>query len=261
MITDEHKGILFAESESRTLVDWVKYFDNQYSYNTLYSFCYRNKLKTKPRSKEEISKQQSQNARKWNINQDYFKTWSRNMAYMFGFWCADGCMYNGRVFDITVQNKDKYIIKQFAKELGYEGPILDYVDRQACRINFSCYVIYNDLKALGGEECKSKTIKFPNVPKEYLSDFIRGYFDGDGSVYDVQGGRINSAFTCASMNFLNSLWNLLKTEAGIEGGSYDHTSYTLKFGKKDSIKLAQFIYKDNPELFLLRKREKFNKFL
>ena len=35
----------------------------------------------------------NQNGRKYHINQDYFKIWSRNMAYIFGFWCADGCIY------------------------------------------------------------------------------------------------------------------------------------------------------------------------
>jgi len=25
-------------------------------------------------------------------------------------------------------------------------------------------------------------VEFPDVPKEYLPDFIRGYFDGDGCI-------------------------------------------------------------------------------
>ena len=183
------------------------------------------------------------------------------MAYLFGFWCADGCIYGGKMFDITIHKKDKYLLKMFAKELGYEGPIMDYVDRQACRLNFSCVVIYNDLIELGGKENKSMDLKFPNIPEKYLSDFIRGYFDGDGSAMLIKGNRFNTAFTCASKNFLDELLKILREKANIEGGSYDPSCYTLRFGKKDSIKLGLFMYKNNPELFLQRKKDKFKNFI
>ena len=28
-----------------------------------------------------------------NINVDFFKTWSSQMAYVLGYFCADGCMF------------------------------------------------------------------------------------------------------------------------------------------------------------------------
>ena len=181
------------------------------------------------------------------------------MAYVLGLWFADGCIYGGKIFDITLHKKDKYLLKQVAKELGYEGPIIDYVDRQAARINFSCKVIYDDIINLGGTECKSLIIDFPKVPKEYLSDFIRGYFDGDGCVMNLKNNRLNSAFTCGNKEFLKSLLNVLKEEAGVEGGSFDDSCSSLKFGKRDTIRLGCYIYKNNPELFLLRKKQKFFK--
>ena len=256
-ILTEHKEILSSQSESKTLPEWVEFFDSQYTKSQIYSFCYHRGLKIKKLSPQEKSLIQSKNSRKYNINQDYFKTWSRNMAYMLGFWFADGCIYRNKIFDITIHAKDKYILKQFAKELEYEGPIQDYVDRQAVRINFSCVVIYNDIVALGGTERKSLTVQFPKVPEEYLADFIRGYFDGDGSVWNVKGGRINTSFTCGSKDFLDKLLEILKEKAGVEGGSYDINSMSLRFGNKDSHKIGNFIYKNSPELFLLRKKSKF----
>lgn len=110
------------------------------------------------------------------------------------------------MFDITLHKKDKYILKQIAEEIGYEGPIIDYVDRQAARINFSCVVIYNDLVKLGGKECKSLDITFPDcIPLEFMPDFIRGYFDGDGCIMRLKNNRINSAFTSGSKEFLDDL--------------------------------------------------------
>ena len=258
-ILPEHKEILLTQSESKTLPEWYDFFDQQYTKKAIYSFCYHNQKSIKKISEAERSKIQSQNARKYHINQDFFKTWSHNMAYILGLWWADGCIYGGKMFDITLHSKDKYILKKIAENLEYEGKLYDYVDRQAARLNFSCVVIYNDIVNLGGTERKSLTTLFPTVvPEEYLPDFIRGYFDGDGSVYNRKGGRINTAFTCGSKSFLDVLLTILKEKAGVQGGSYDASSMSLRFGNKDSLKIGNYIYKDNPELFLLRKRSKFN---
>lgn len=179
------------------------------------------------------------------------------MAYIFGLWCADGCIYNGKIFDITLHKKDKYLLKKVAEELDYKGNLYDYVDRQASHINFSCITIYNDLIALGGKETKSLDLPFPEIPEEYLADFVRGYFDGDGCIMRLKNNRVNSTFTCGNKQFLIELLQVLKKYAGVEGGSFDDSSCSLKFGKKDTLKIGTFMYKDNPSIFLLRKKEKF----
>lgn len=256
-IKQEHKQILLRESENKTLPEWVEYFDNEYTKKQIYSFCYHQGRPIKKLSKEELSKIQSKNARKYKINEDYFKKWSSNMAYILGFWFADGCIYGGRLFDITVHKKDKYILKKIADEFGYEGKVTDYTNRQACRINFSCKVMYDDLVSLGGTERKSNTISFPNVPKEYLPDFIRGYFDGDGCIMRLKNNRVNSAFTSGSRKFLESLLEILKKEAGVIGGSFDDSCCSLKFGKKDTFKIGEYMYANNSDFYLKRKKEKF----
>lgn len=256
-ILEKDKPIILREADQRTINEWVKYFNNEYPKKVIQSFIYHNKLKVKHISKEEQSKIQSQNARRYHINQDYFKTWGHNMAYILGLWFADGCIYRKQMFDITLHKRDKYILKRVAKELQYEGPLYDYVDRQASRLNFSCVVIYNDIIALGGKENKSLDIKFPEVPKEFLPDFIRGYFDGDGSAMRLKGKRFMTAFACGSKEFILKLWDILKEEAEIEGGCYQEDGMKLSFGKRDSLRLGSYIYQNSPELFLKRKREKF----
>lgn len=258
-ILPEHKEILLSQCGSKTLPEWLEYFEGQYSKSILNSFIYHNGLRPKKLDKITKSAIQSQNARKYHINQDYFKTWSHNMAYILGLWYADGCIYGGKMFDITLHKKDKYLLKKVAEQLEYKGDLYDYVDQQAARLNFSCKVIYNDIINLGGTERKSLTVEFPEIPKEYLHDFIRGYFDGDGCVMNLKNNRLNSAFTCGSRKFLESLLTILREEAGIEGGSFDDSCSSLKFGKRDTIHLGNYIYKDNPELFLLRKKQKFFK--
>jgi intein/homing endonuclease len=58
---------------------------------------------------------------------------------------------------------------------------------------------------LGGKECKSNDMIFPDIPKEYLADFIRGYFDGDGSIMLLKNNKVNCAFTSSSKIFLDTL--------------------------------------------------------
>lgn len=261
-MTSEIKEILSTRSESKTLPEWVEYFDNKYTKKQLADFCDKHKFKYKYLSPEETSKSQSQTTRKYRIDQDYFKTWSRNMAYVYGFWCANGYIYGGKMFDITVNVKDKYILKKIKQELKYEGNLYDQVDNQSARINFSCAEIYRDIQKLGGTERKSFTLHFPeSIPDEYLADYLRGFFDGDGCAHVRKNKRINCSFTGASTSFLMQVWEILKEKAKVQGGSYNPKYHTLTFGKKDSILIGEFLYKGNPELYLKRKYDKFAPYL
>ena len=51
---------------------------------------------------------------------------------------------------------------------------------------------------MGGHPNKHATIKFPEVPKEFLFDFIRGFFDGDGSVWKKFGKRLRMSISSDS---------------------------------------------------------------
>jgi hypothetical protein len=85
-------------------------------------------------------------------------------------------------------------------------------------------------------------IQFPKVPDEFLPDFIRGYFDGDGCIMRLKNNRINSAFTSGSKVFLDELLRILKEKNVVMGGSYDPSSYSIRFGKKDSLRLGKYMY-------------------
>lgn len=257
-ILPEHKELLLSQSESKTLPEWVVFFNNIYSAKKIYDFCYYHKKKIKKISKEELSRIQSIKSRKYSINEDYFKKETSNKYYILGLWFADGCIYRKTHFDLTLHKKDKYLLKKIANEMNYEGKVYDYPNRNASRLNFSCKEIYEDLIRLGGTERKSLNTVFPNIPNEFLHDFIRGYFDGDGCIMRLKGGRVNSAFTSGSKIFLIELLKKLRHNAHVVGGYFDDSCCSLKFGKKDSLKIGEYMYKDNPELFLDRKREKFN---
>jgi hypothetical protein len=58
---------------------------------------------------------------------------------------------------------------------------------------------------------KSKTMLWPDMPKSYLPDFIRGFFDGDGSVGIGKEYNRWVSFTCGSLDFITGLRDALNT--------------------------------------------------
>lgn len=256
-ITQEDQEVLKNISHSHTLKELFRLFNGVYTESQIYSHCRHSNLNIQKISAEEKSKIQPSNSRQSCVNQDFFKKWSKEMAYILGFWYADGCIYGGKMIDFTVQKKDKYILKLIAKEIDYQGQVQRCSNRSAYQLNFSCVEMYRDIVRLGGTERKSLAIDFPNIPEKYLSHFVRGYFDGDGCIMNLKNNRVNSAFTSGSKKFLVKLHKLLKQHAGITGGSFDNSCCSLKFGKKDTHLLGSFIYKNCGDLYLSRKKIKF----
>lgn len=60
--------------------------------------------------------------RKYRVNEDYFKTWSNNMAYILGFFAADGMVTRDAQL-ISFSQKEKYILEDIKKEMGSNHPI------------------------------------------------------------------------------------------------------------------------------------------
>ena len=130
----------------------------------------------------------------------------------------------------------------------------------------------DDLRKLGYNERKTKSLIVPNIPDYYFSDFVRGYFDGDGHVWVglMNKGRktnhvaIQTVFTSCSVRFLDSIREKLASQGIIKGivrkgqGNY----YRLTYSINNSLKLYDFMYNDlgTSKLFLQRKKGVFEKF-
>jgi|SRR5690625_802150 len=115
-----------------------------------------------------------------------------------------------------------------------------------------------DLARLGITSNKSFTVPFPDVPKQYLSSFVRGVIDGDGWV-DKEGYAMQ--ITTGSREFAENLfalflsWELKTKITSMISQSKNHIYRVWINGKSELPKLAKIIYEHaNHENFLDYKR-------
>lgn len=214
------------------------------------------------------------------VDETFFKQWSPDMAYVLGFFAADGSLTINRKRGnkyIEFVSIDYEIIKKIKRTLKSEHKISSRkrgINHQiSYRLQVGSKKIYDDLIDLGFIPNKSLILKFPDVPTKFLHHFVRGYFDGDGHCLFGKYQRKNrlgqtkvvlSGFTSGSQNFLEKLQNILKEYAGTKGGIlYFHSgAYRLSYSLINSRKIYNFLYDNiDQSLYLSRKYIKFNQAL
>ena len=188
------------------------------------------------------------------------------MAYVLGFWFADGYMRVEKSYRILITSNDRQILYDIRSTMKSNHPIRKAKRDQSLNISFHSKHLYEKLQELGGLRRKSKKMKFPCVPKTYLRDFVRGYFDGDGSVFFVKYIRtkdkrptreLRTNFTSGSRIFLENLMKTLRHEIDLPlkklGVFNNGASLKLGYGMKDSDTLLRYMYYYNFPIGLKRK--------
>ncbi len=206
----------------------------------------------------------------------FFKKWSPDMAYILGFLFADGNIIKTKrgTHFVAIYTADKELIISMAKCMGSNHKISERKSETGTVyvIQIGSRELFEDLIKLGLTPNKARRMEFPNIPKKYLGDFIRGYFDGDGCVWagithkkrSKTTNSILTSFTSASYFFLKNLYNILK-KLGIKGGSLFKVksgNYSrLQYSTLDTLKLYKIMYNKDCNLFLARKRLIFEDFI
>lgn len=137
-------------------------------------------------------------------------------AYWLGFIYADGYISKGE-FGIGLSIKDESHLLKFKQFINYTGNLRYRQDTNSCILAFRNKKIISDLKKLGVLERKSKTSKFPNieqVPQKYLRHFIRGFIDGNGSIFYNQNGlaRLSIVGTFSMLDGIISTLNFKRNK-------------------------------------------------
>src|SRR5690606_21393784 len=135
--------------------------------------------------------------KKYNFNESFFETIdTEEKAYWLGFIAADGNINDrgenkSKSLHIGLSFKDKNHLLKFMININYSHLLIEIKERiinlkkrRYVRLNLNSKKMYNDLLDKGITPRKSLTLKPPkNVPKDLVRHWIRGYFDGDGSVH------------------------------------------------------------------------------
>lgn len=227
-----------------------------------------------------LSKMDLRRPDKYSYNKEFFKDInSAEKAYWLGFMYADGYVTIGKTnaeIAIELNPNDAEHLKKFNKSLEGNVPI-NYREHKSTfsditkTVNIRLYSreMAEDLIKNGCYQNKTFKIKFPDfIATKFLWDFVRGYFDGDGSIYlDKQRKFISFNFTCGSKEFIFGLKDFLNnngiyayyTEDNRKDNKFkeQHTRYKLLInGMNNAYCFGEKLYQ-NSELFLNRKREKY----
>jgi hypothetical protein len=215
---------------------------------------------------------------KGRINVDFFKTWAPEMAYVLGYFSADGGMFinSGGSKYIQFVSVDYGLLEKVKKVMDSKHKIYLRKKYKATwkdtyYLEIGSKEIYLDLLNLGFMPKKENRMALPHIPKKHLYHFIRGYFDGDGCVsygfYKRKNRNTKSflfvtRFISSSRQFLDDISKKLRVYAEMSHGSMAKYPgyYNLIYAKNDSIKLFNYMYKNTKNnLFLERKFVKFQK--
>jgi len=200
-----------------------------------------------------------------------FLKWSPALAYAVGLLATDGSLSKDRLH-IDFTSKDRGQVVTFQKCLGVSHIKIGRKGsgtaegKKYFRIQFGDVLFYQWLLGIGLTPNKSKTLGPLKVPDQYFFDFLRGCFDGDGTIYSFWDKRWHSSymfyigFTSASKPFLEWLQSNTARLCGTEGKITQHVrSHQLRYAKMGSRVLFKKMFYADDIPYLKRKFTKAQK--
>lgn len=217
--------------------------------------------------------------RKHFFNEDYFENIdSEEKAYWLGFIAADGAInksskYNSYRLSINLSEIDKGHLQKFLDAIGASTiSIQTIVNNQGfsskdgtiiTRVVINSYKMCQDLAKYNIHPRKSYDLTLPDIEEKYFKDFLRGFFDGDGSYhyhYDKKNKRYRYSFEVvgASKVIMQQIQEYLLTR-DIHLHIYQRNdNYRLMSGSRNEmLKIIHFLF-DNSTISLDRKLQKIN---
>lgn len=127
---------------------------------------------------------------KYTLDVDFFKKQSGDLAYFLGLFGADGNIHKkDNIFYIELQRQDKEILEKIRKRINLSREVKDYCTGRGFE-NSKIYFYSKELKEyfrdnydLMPNKTYNENFKYPHtLENRHFLDYVRGYFDGDGSI-------------------------------------------------------------------------------
>lgn len=202
-------------------------------------------------------------------------------AYLLGFFYADGYIAykdkkrkNYHMFGITLSKKDEDFLNKIADILSVKTKIrkttanggkYEVVELKIFNVEFVRTLMRLGIKPRKTYENDADIID--NVPSHLLNHFIRGFFDGDGSVWKQKNKNYGIGIVSLNKKLLEKIEQAFFTSDDrrikhkkicLHRNKYHRLSY---IGNKVVVCIGNFLYGNNSTLFLPRKKQMFDQIL
>lgn len=185
---------------------------------------------------------------------------SHHKFYLLGLLATDGTIglnRSSKYIDIGLHKKDRALLEDVAKVFKTNKPLHVYKDQ----LRFTLYSarLFDLLVGWGIGPRKSLSLEIiKEIPTKFLPDFLRGVFDGDGSITGATVGKSGVTLcTTASERFSNQVKSFYEI-LGYEVYLYQTGSqlWAVQRGGVPGLKILSRLYRAGG-LYLPRKYEKF----
>lgn len=217
----------------------------------------------------------------YSCNYNFFEVIdTEEKAYWLGFLTADGWINQNQktgsgTTGVELQYGDIEHLRKFNKSLNGNYKITDrwrscpisssnpYKKNHSCVLRIFSRIMYQSLVKLGFTNNKSFDGYIPDIPINLQHHYIRGYFDGNGTIC-VSNNRLDVRFCTASMKLkdglikvcLNNNIKLEDYQSVNENGIIVYYPEAISVNNK--IALLDYMYKD-ATIYLDRKYKKYLK--
>lgn len=212
---------------------------------------------------------------KFKKNENYFNEIKTELqAYLLGFFLADGCIIKpktgAKCIGMCLQESDKCVLEWFTQEISPQSKISQFHKKSTGNIQYnikftapSLIKSLEDLYLIKPKKTQDLDFIFPfsKIPDDLTHHFVRGFFDGDGTITVRKKGLVPQfGFVATSKKFLEQLaivlpfddYRLIETQG--KNMVYYQLMYSCGHGK--DIDVQSYLYKD-AHYYLERKYNKF----
>lgn len=217
---------------------------------------------------------------RYKINENFFDIHNQNhnMAYIMGLIAADGMISSkDNMIKIELKNIDRKLLEEVNKILQNERDVMDYSRKKngkvltTSQLYFYSKKIKDDLSIYNIVPKKTYSSKFlfpDKLDQEFLISYIRGYFDGNGSIYRTTGHsswQIDTPSESVAKGIIDYFkkYNII-LNFNIEEKTNINLYRCITSKKENLKKIYEMFYNDISKenfLFLERKKEKFKSLL
>lgn len=219
----------------------------------------------------------SQRKNRYTLNEHFFDSIDNELkAYLLGYLFADGFVgdeeYNNIVF--SQKKDDMEAVELFKESIEYTGELRIFEPGKASFknsqdhvvVNFSSEHMANKLRNYG--LLKKESYKsLPKIDNNLLRHFVRGFFDGDGSITLTKSHYKDKVYYSGALdiivnkNLVDFFLNLFSDiHFTIDQSKTDYMVYLKCHSKKGVKFFYDYFYKDS-KYFLSRKKRKFDEII